>query len=265
VYRSLFAFILISLFTVNNSAAGQSGAASTGETRTERIRSGTIGTGNTSVGGVSTGSTSVRDTGTGQIRIVDRPVSFSERREAGMLRYIEEHYGLKQSNLEFTPRMIVLHWTEIETFEGTFQTFNQETTSRTDISGAGDVNVSIQFVVDRDGTIYRLQPENWMARHVIGLNHVSIGIENVGTGTRSSDTLTDAQIEANVLLIRDLITRYPTIEYVIGHHEYQRFENDPLWGELDQGYRTIKIDPGDRFMAAVRAQIRDLEMKGPPK
>ncbi len=35
-------------------------------------------------------------------------------------------------------------------------------------------------MVDRDGTRYRLMPETYMARHVIGLNYYSIGIENVG-------------------------------------------------------------------------------------
>jgi len=199
------------------------------------------------------------------IEIIDRPVSFSDQRKAGMLAYIEEHYGLKKDDLEFEPQMVVLHWTAIETLEGTFNTFDRETLSgRPDISGAGDVNVSIQFVVDQDGTIYRLQPETWMARHVIGLNHVAIGVENVGTGSSDSDTLTDEQIHANIHLIRYLVAKYPTIEYVIGHHEYQRFAGHRLWGELDDSYRTSKIDPGDRFMAAVRADIRDLRMMGPP-
>ena len=42
-------------------------------------------------------------------------------------------------------------------------------------------------------------PENYMARHVIGLNHSSIGIENVG----GNDTLplTDMQVEANINLL----------------------------------------------------------------
>lgn len=199
------------------------------------------------------------------IEIIDRPVSFSEQRKAGMLEYVEDHYGMRVDNLDFTPRMIVLHWTAIESLEGTFNTFDRETLAgRDDIAGAGDVNVSIQFVVDKDGSIYRLQPETWMARHVIGLNHVSIGVENIGTGSRTSDTLTDEQIEANVELVRYLAAKYPTIEYVIGHHEYQQFDGHPLWAELDEGYRTSKIDPGDRFMTAVREGVSDLGLMGPP-
>ena len=36
---------------------------------------------------------------------------------------------------------------------------------------------SAQFLVDRDGTIYSLMPETFMARHVIGLNLSSIELK----------------------------------------------------------------------------------------
>ncbi len=64
--------------------------------------------------------------------------------------------------------------------------------------------------------------------------------------------------------MRYLVAKYPTIEYLIGHHEYQAFEDHPLWLERDPDYRTEKIDPGDAFMEAVRAGVADLELKGPP-
>jgi len=43
------------------------------------------------------------------------------------------------------------------------------------------------------------------------------------------DNLTDAQIQANIALVRYLKNKYPTIEYLIGHHEYLHFEGHPLW------------------------------------
>lgn len=196
-------------------------------------------------------------------RIVDRPISFSERRQAMMLEYIREHYGLMPEDIRITPKIIVLHWTAVDDLEGSFRAFDRETLAgRPNLAAAGDVNVSIQFLVGKDGTIYRLMPETWMARHVIGLNYDAIGVENVGTGGRDSDNLTDAQIEANIALVRYLAEKYPTIEYLIGHHEYKAFEGHPLWRELDDGYRTSKIDPGDRFMSAVRAGVADLDLKG---
>jgi len=43
-----------------------------------------------------------------------------------------------------------------------------------------------------------------MARHCIGLNYESIGIENVG-GVMIKDDLTAAQIKSNIYLVRYLV------------------------------------------------------------
>jgi dipeptidyl aminopeptidase/acylaminoacyl peptidase len=197
-------------------------------------------------------------------RIVDRPISFSAQRHEMTRAYIQTQYGIEATDITITPRVVVLHWTAIDGLEATFRVFDRETLAgRPDLAGAGAVNVSSQFVVDRDGTIYRLMPETWMARHVIGLNFNAIGVENIG-GRDGVDDLTDAQVAANSALVRYLATRFPTIEYLIGHHEYQAFEGHPLWRELDMSYRTAKTDPGDRFMGAVRAAVADLGLQGPP-
>jgi hypothetical protein len=39
-------------------------------------------------------------------------------------------------------------------------------------------------------------------------------------------------------------------------------EGTELWLELDEGYRTKKSDPGDKFMADVRNAIVDLKLSG---
>lgn len=197
-------------------------------------------------------------------RIHDRPIPFSASRQDATLAYIDEHYDRQPSDISIVPRIIVLHWTAIADLAGSFAAFEPEElpSSRSDLAGAGQVNVSIQFLVDRDGTIYRLMPETWMARHTIGLNYNAIGVENVG-GADSIDNLTEAQLEANIRLVRYLADKYPAIEYLIGHSEYREFEGHPLWLELDDGYRTEKVDPGDRFMSAVRAAVAPLGLKGP--
>jgi N-acetylmuramoyl-L-alanine amidase len=196
--------------------------------------------------------------------IHDRPLPFSTARQEATLDYIAEHYGREPVDISIEPRIIVLHWTAIPNLAGSFAAFDPEQlpSSRPDLAMAGPVNVSIQFLVDRDGTVYRLMPETWMARHTIGLNYNSIGIENVG-GDDSDDNMTDAQLEANIWLVRYLTKKYPTIEYLIGHSEYREFEGHPLWLELDDGYRTEKVDPGDRFMAAVREAVTAIDLKGP--
>ncbi len=182
--------------------------------------------------------------------IIDKSLIFDEQRKALTLEYLKEHYNLEQEEPTIVPKMIVLHWTVIPTFEKSFETFNPSTLpGRPDLQAASALNVSSQFMVDRDGTIYRLLPETIMARHVIGLNHCAIGVENIG----GSDDLplTKAQVKANVWLVDYLANKYD-IEYVIGHYEYTNFEDHELWLEKDDGYRTEKTDPGADFMMKVR-------------
>lgn len=197
------------------------------------------------------------------LEIHDRPIPFSKARQESTLDYYALHYGERPDDISIVPRVIVLHWTAIGTFAGSFGAFEPEELpgSRPDLADAGRANVSIQFLVDRDGAVYRLMPETWMARHVIGLNHAAIGVENVG-GSRGVDDLTRRQRRANIRLVRYLVEAYPTIDYLIGHHEYRTFEGHPLWRELDPDYRTEKTDPGDRFMEAIRLAVADLGLKG---
>jgi N-acetyl-anhydromuramyl-L-alanine amidase AmpD len=100
-----------------------------------------------------------------------------------------------------------------------------------------------------------------MARHCIGLNHVAIGVENVGDGDRAP--LTDAQVAADAALIRDLAARFP-ITHVIGHSESNAMRGHPYFVERVRGYRNSKPDPGDAFLRDVRARIADLGLAGPP-
>jgi len=152
-------------------------------------------------------------------------------------------------------------WTAIPTIEVTFDVFNPITLGgRADLTGASNLNVSSQFLIDRDGTIFRLLPETTFARHVIGLNYLAIGIENIGSDNMP---LTKAQLEANEKLIRYLKRKYP-IDYVIGHHEYQRFQKTELWKETDPNYRTVKSDPGDAFMIRLRKKLTDINLKPLP-
>jgi beta-N-acetylhexosaminidase len=42
-------------------------------------------------------------------------------------------------------------------------------------------------------------------------------------------------------------------------------EQTPLWLERDAQYRTVKKDPGERFMKRVRERVRALELKNAPE
>ncbi len=201
------------------------------------------------------------------LKIVEKPIDFGKARVNMTKAYIRQHYGMKVKNIAITPRIIVLHWTAEMNFKKSFNRLKPQKllSDRKDIAKASALNVSAQFLVDRDGTIYRLMPENWMARHVIGLNYSSIGVENVGGKGNKADDLTAAQLRSNIALVRYLKAKYPTIQYLIGHYEYRQMERTPLWLEKDKGYRTVKNDPGRKFMHDVRKAVKDLHLKTPPK
>ena len=197
------------------------------------------------------------------IKIIQWPISFSKKRKAETLEYIKAHYDSNATNIHIDPEIIVVHWTGINSLKSSWATFNRETINlrRKKVSKAGSVNVSIHFLVARNGTIYQLMPLNIMARHVIGLNRKSIGIENVGSGKTS---LTKAQLKANANLVRYLKQKLPSLKYLIGHHEYRDFEKSPLFEEKDHRYRTIKSDPGKTFMKRLRYKVKDLKLKAKP-
>jgi len=116
------------------------------------------------------------------IQIIDKPIDFGAERIAMTKKYIKTHYGKTVSNIDIVPKIILLHWTADMSFKKSFARLKPQKlfTDRKDIAKASLLNVSAHFLVARDGSIYRLMPETWMARHVIGLNYSSIGIENVG-------------------------------------------------------------------------------------
>ena len=201
-----------------------------------------------------------------EIKIVDKPIAFKKARIAMTKEYIKKHYGKKVNNIKIVPKIIVLHWTADMSFDNSFKRLYPQKlfSDRKDILKASALNVSAQFLVARDGTIYRLMPENWMARHVIGLNYSSIGVENVGGQGNKKDDLTKAQRASNIKLIKYLKAKYPTITYLIGHHEYKQMESTSLWLEKDKGYRTTKSDPGAKFMREMFEATKGLHLKKAP-
>lgn len=190
------------------------------------------------------------------IEIKQSPVEFGEKRVELTKNYIKYHYNLDVKDIKITPKIIVIHHTAIDDFKDSFSRFISQTlpSDRPEIQNGGTVNVSVHFMIERDGEIHQLMPLDYMARHVIGLNYNSIGIENVG-GAKSKDNLTHEQLISNIALIDYLKKKFKTIEYVIGHYEYRCFEGSDLWLEEDDSYRTFKDDPSPRFMRELRENI----------
>lgn len=196
------------------------------------------------------------------IEINEKPIEFDTKRIELTKQYIKQHYNLNITYPTIIPKIIIVHHTGINDFDKSFKRFIDPSLplDRPDIIKAGALNVSTHFMIDVDGTIYRLMDETMMARHVIGLNYSSIGIENVG-GENFKDNLTKAQLLSNIELIKYLKNEYATIKYLVAHYEYQNFENHTLWLEKDASYRTIKHDPSKRFMKELRFHIKDLALQ----
>ena len=180
--------------------------------------------------------------------IIDRPVRLTEYRKQLTREYAFRHYG--EEFTEIVPQAVIVHWTESSEADGVYDYFYKE------VRKDGTLNVCSQFLVDRDGTIFRLTPETLLDRHAIGYNWCAIGIENVGGVDRKED-LTPSQLQANVLLIRYLREKYPTVRYVWGHYQQKSAEKSGLYKESISGYYHAKVDPGPKFMKALQKNLKD--------
>jgi beta-N-acetylhexosaminidase len=148
-------------------------------------------------------------------REVSRPIPYGAERRADMADYAQRHYGFHDFRLR-NPRVIVQHHTVTSSFAPVFDTFsrNEPDSELNELPG-----VCAHYVIDRDGTIYRLVPTSVMCRHTVGLNWTAIGIEHVG----QSDAQVMGnrrQLAASLRLTRALQGRFGIrTRNVIGHNE----------------------------------------------
>ena len=188
-----------------------------------------------------------------------KPLSIlSERRRELTKEYCRIHYGYDGCRIQ-GPKMIVVHYTAFESFGESYDCIRPDAlpSVREDIKAGGAVNVGTHYLIDRNGDIYQLLPNDMVARHTIGFNHTALSLENVG---RDRDHLTEDQVAANASLVRHLVQKYPSIEYLIGHYEYmdRDLPHFCLFKERDASYVfTIKQDPGPAFMGALRRKLKE--------
>jgi len=199
---------------------------------------------------------------TNEFKTISKPIDYSPDRVRLSIEYLKDHYNIIQNSAVISPKMIVLHYTAGGTVETNYKYFNKThlESARNVLKKQSVLNVSSQFIVDRDGTIYQLMEPNQFARHTIGLNYCAIGIENIGS---KNQPLTEKQSTSNAQLIKYLTKKY-NIEYLIGHSEYGIFRGSKLWKEADPNYFTVKDDPGKDFMKKVRLLVADLHLKEKP-
>jgi beta-N-acetylhexosaminidase len=112
-------------------------------------------------------------------------------------------------------------------------------------------------VIDTDGTIYQLVPTSVRCRHTVGLNHVAIGIEHVGTS--DAQVLGNRrQLAASLRLTRWLMSvNGIALRNVIGHNEslsspYHRELHRPWATQTHGDFRRASMDVYRRRLAAGR-------------
>lgn len=177
----------------------------------------------------------------------------TEERLALTRDYANRHYAMDHYQLE-TPQAIVIHYTVTRNLKDTWEVFNPDRlpAQRSDLARFGALNVGVHYIVDQDGTIYRMLPETVMGRHAIGLNYCAIGIENVGM---SAKALTPAQLKSNIRLVHDLVSRHPSIQYLLGHHELadRSAPHAALVLMMDESNQPrATSDPSPHFIKALR-------------
>jgi len=146
-------------------------------------------------------------------RIVVKPIPFGPARLAETRAYAKRHYGVDSWRL-IHPHVIVEHYTASDTFGSAYATFASNASNLGEQPG-----VCAHFVIDRDGTIYRLVPPSIICRHTVGLNYTAIGIEHVGTSDGQILANT-RQLDASLRLTLWLMSRYGIrLRNVIGHNE----------------------------------------------
>jgi hypothetical protein len=152
--------------------------------------------------------------------IVKKYIAFGASRKAQTADYCQRRYGQHTYRLT-NPKAVVLHHTDGAEWQSAWNTFNANTAY-----GGEKPGVSAHFIIDKDGTIYQCVPLGLRARHCIGMNWKSFGIEFVQESQAGKDghwmdrqiLNRDKQIAAGLKLVRYLQARFGIkTSDVVGH------------------------------------------------
>jgi beta-N-acetylhexosaminidase len=147
--------------------------------------------------------------------IVRSFIAFPKKRVDETRAYARRHYGLNTALLK-QPHVIVEHYTAIDSYSATYNTFAADVPDPElhELPGT-----CAHYIIDRDGTIHQLVRLRYICRHTVGLNYTAIGIEHVATS--DGGVMGDRRmLRASLRLTRYLMGRFHiTVANVIGHNE----------------------------------------------
>jgi N-acetylmuramoyl-L-alanine amidase len=157
-------------------------------------------------------------------------IPYPKHRKREMAAYSKRHYGRYKWRL-VDPKLIVIHYAEAGSISAIFNTFRPD---NPDPEFHELPNVCSHYAVSAGGGIYKFVPPAVRCRHVVGLNHVAIGIEHVGFSDQ--DILgRPAQLNGSLRFVQWLRCRFGIpVEGVIGHNESL---SSPYYKELDPRFK----------------------------
>jgi beta-N-acetylhexosaminidase len=157
-------------------------------------------------------------------------IPYGDKRKRDMAAYSKRHYSKAEWRL-LHPKQIVEHISVTSTAEQVYNTFAP---NRPDVEFHELPGVCSHFVVSPKGTLFKLVPVSIRCRHVVGLNHVAIGIEHVGF--EDADVLDNERMfKRSLRLTRYLRCRFQIkVKNVIGHNESL---SSPFYRELDPDFQ----------------------------
>jgi N-acetylmuramoyl-L-alanine amidase len=185
-------------------------------------------------------------------QIAKRLIPYGPDRQNDMAQYSRRHYGEAVSELT-DPKLIVIHYAEAGSISSIFNTFAP---NRPDVEYNELPGVCSHYAVGSSGAIVRFVPDSIRCRHVVGLNHVSLGIEHVGFS--DGDVLNNKrELKASLRLTQFLRCREGLgIKQVIGHNESLK---SPYYLELDPDFKgRTHGDFPTRAMRVYRKALRKL-------
>jgi N-acetyl-anhydromuramyl-L-alanine amidase AmpD len=172
-----------------------------------------------------------------------------------MAAYSRRHYGKRLWRLR-NPKVIVLHFTAGNSYEGARGTFASNSPNRGELPG-----VCAHYIVDKDGSAYEVVSPTIRCRHAIGINYTAIGIEMVQEAGKSShwadQQILDRkpQIRAALRLARYLRARFEIrMGNVIGH---AMANNSHFFKDLE-GWRNDHTDWQWRDVKVFRKRLRKI-------
>jgi N-acetylmuramoyl-L-alanine amidase-like protein len=157
-------------------------------------------------------------------------IPFPKKRKREMADYSKDHYGQHTWRLT-DPKQIVIHYAEAGSISSIYSTFAPD---RPDVEFHQLPGVCAHYAVSASGGVYKFVPPTIRCRHVVGLNHVAIGVEHVGFSDQ--DILNrPAQLNGSLQFVQWLRCRFNiSVDNVIGHNESL---SSPFYKELDPRFR----------------------------